>query len=339
MTLTISGFHQHVVSYYTLEDAVAGRLRRPSTIPEFASLEISPEYLNVANFRYPPSIELGADGVPRYHGEPDDRPVSPSRMPQYGAEMYDAYGGGGLDSHHQPRMRSVTVPTISTTNFSPTQSSYVHPSSGGYYDPQQQMHIPPAPRISGGPARPGHGSRRYDPYASTNPRVLHPGMPPQNVDSGHQRRLSQPPPPGEQNYYQPSEYNYQPPSTAPGAFTYYSPASAAPPQQQPLPSPVVSSPSYGSGGGPGQYAWHQPPAQGLRTLPIPGRPDMLDHPSSSSGSLDSAPGSSGAHVMPPDWANLPPANAAPVWDNHPPPQMSQQPYAVQQGDGWQAGLA
>jgi hypothetical protein len=96
-------------------------------------------------------------------------------------------------------------------------------------------------------------------------------------------------------------------------------------------SPTYGSTAYGT--------WHQP-APALRILPS-GRPDLnSENPPSSSGSLDSAPGSGATHVMPSDWAaGLPAANTAPpVWDNHP-PQMNQ-PYAVQQGsEGWQASLA
>jgi len=55
-----------MVSYYSVEDVLAGKLRSPSTIPELASVEISPEYLHKQNFRFPPMIEVGQDGVPRY---------------------------------------------------------------------------------------------------------------------------------------------------------------------------------------------------------------------------------------------------------------------------------
>ncbi|KLT40744.1 hypothetical protein CC85DRAFT_303862 [Cutaneotrichosporon oleaginosum] len=335
MTLPINGFHQHVVSYYTLEDAVAGRLRRPSTIPEFTALDISPEYLNLANFRYPPSIDMGSDGVPRYHGEQDDRPVSPARMPTAYADMYgDPYGQPTtFDSHHGPRIRAITAPTVSA-GFSPTVPSPgypVPPPSAGYYDPPPMHPMAAAPRPSG-PIRPStaQSAHRYDPYGG-NPRAGGQG------DGAHARRLSQPPPNSNSDpgYYQHSDYNYQPPSTAPGAFPYYSAAAAPPPSQAPMPSPMMS-PGYPSS----QYTgWHQPPAA-MRLMP-PSRSDMLHgagDPPSSAGSIDSAPGSSGAHMVPPSdgWAPVP-SNAPPAWDNH--PQQMAQPYAVTQNDGWQAGLA
>jgi hypothetical protein len=254
--------------------------------------------------------------------------VSPSRMPQYGAELYDTYGGGGaLDVHHQPRLRSVTVPNNMGGSFSSPTYPMHQP---GYYEPQP-AHGMAVPRQAG-PMRSLPGSRRYDPYSSHRA-----GLIPQNTgDSGHHRRLSQPPPNSDPNYYPGGDYNYQPPSSAPGAFAYYSNSGGQPPSQQPMASPIVS-PTYGST----PYGtWHQP-VPALRMLPS-GRPDLSsENPPSSSGSLDSAAGSGPpGHVMPSDWAaGLPQANTAPpVWDNHP-PQMSQ-PYAVPQGsEGWQASMA
>ena len=66
MSVTVNGFAQHMISYYSVDDVLAGKLRSPSTIPELAALEISPEYLHKQNFRFPPMIEVGPDGVPRY---------------------------------------------------------------------------------------------------------------------------------------------------------------------------------------------------------------------------------------------------------------------------------
>jgi hypothetical protein len=66
MSVTVNGFSQHMISYYSVEDVMSGKLRTPSTIPELSALEISPEYLHKQNFRFPPMIEVGQDGVPRY---------------------------------------------------------------------------------------------------------------------------------------------------------------------------------------------------------------------------------------------------------------------------------
>ena len=61
-----------MISYYKIEDVQNGRLRPPSSLPELASLNISPEYLDKTHFRNPPKVEIGSDGVPRYRGEADE---------------------------------------------------------------------------------------------------------------------------------------------------------------------------------------------------------------------------------------------------------------------------
>ncbi|KAJ4481270.1 Gti1/Pac2 family-domain-containing protein [Lentinula aciculospora] len=77
-SLSIGGVAQHLISYYRIEDVEQGRLRSPSSLPELASLDISPEYLDKTHFRNPPKVEVGPDGVPRYRGEADDPETSSS---------------------------------------------------------------------------------------------------------------------------------------------------------------------------------------------------------------------------------------------------------------------
>ncbi|TDL23438.1 hypothetical protein BD410DRAFT_827756 [Rickenella mellea] len=76
-SLTIGGVSQHLISYYKIEDVEQGRLRTPSSLPELASLDISPEYLDKTHFRNPPKVETGIDGIPRYRGESDESDPSP----------------------------------------------------------------------------------------------------------------------------------------------------------------------------------------------------------------------------------------------------------------------
>ncbi|KAF9075458.1 Gti1/Pac2 family-domain-containing protein [Rhodocollybia butyracea] len=71
-SLSIGGVAQHLISYYRIEDVENGRLRSPSSLPELASLDISPEYLDKTHFRNPPKVEVGQDGVLRYGGEADE---------------------------------------------------------------------------------------------------------------------------------------------------------------------------------------------------------------------------------------------------------------------------
>ncbi|KAF8642069.1 hypothetical protein AX16_009685 [Volvariella volvacea WC 439] len=79
-SLTIRGASQHLISYYKIEDVESGRLRSPSSLPELASLDISPEYLDKTHFRNPPKVEIGLDGIPRYRGEADDIDAGPSLL-------------------------------------------------------------------------------------------------------------------------------------------------------------------------------------------------------------------------------------------------------------------
>ena len=79
-SLTIGGVAQHLISYYKIEDITNGRLRSPSSLPELASLDISPEYLDKGHFRNPPKVEIGIDGRPRYRGEADDIDTSPALL-------------------------------------------------------------------------------------------------------------------------------------------------------------------------------------------------------------------------------------------------------------------
>lgn len=60
------GKTHHLVSYYKVVDVEAGRLRTPSSLPEFKALEISPEFLDKTHFRVPPRVEVGEDGRVRF---------------------------------------------------------------------------------------------------------------------------------------------------------------------------------------------------------------------------------------------------------------------------------
>ncbi|CAD6887214.1 unnamed protein product [Tilletia laevis] len=79
ISFPIGNSHQHLISYYAIEDVLAGRLRTPSSLPEFNSMTISPPLLNRSNFRIPPQIEVDHDGIPRYRGEPVEAPQNTRR--------------------------------------------------------------------------------------------------------------------------------------------------------------------------------------------------------------------------------------------------------------------
>ncbi|KAI8356492.1 Gti1/Pac2 family-domain-containing protein [Mortierella sp. GBAus27b] len=61
MSIVVNGVPQHMISYYSKDDVLSGKLRTPSSVADLASLEISPEFLMKQNFRIPPTIEQSYD--------------------------------------------------------------------------------------------------------------------------------------------------------------------------------------------------------------------------------------------------------------------------------------
>ncbi|WWC85636.1 uncharacterized protein L201_000502 [Kwoniella dendrophila CBS 6074] len=263
MSVSVNGFNQHMVSYYSVQDVLTGKLRAPSTIPELSSLEISQEYLNRQNFRFPPLIERGPDGIMRYRGEAEEpqSPTSPNSQysfqsfpPSSSGEFYDGGVYPQMTSHAprggSPRNRSVTVPMqIPLPPHAPSMAGpYIGASShgSGFYDSPSvgSMHYAPSlarqsssssihSTSTSGAIRPGSSSRRYDPYgggpgSATSPR-LSGGL--QYQPSLQHRRQSQPmlpenvySPPNSAGYdIKPNPYSYHPPSTAPSTFSAFYP--------------------------------------------------------------------------------------------------------------------
>ena len=83
MSIVVNGISQHLISYYHPQDVLQNRLRTPSSVPELASLEISPELLVKQNFRIPPMVEPAYDGA-------DPSQLSPLTPPD---SMTGSYGG------------------------------------------------------------------------------------------------------------------------------------------------------------------------------------------------------------------------------------------------------
>ncbi|KAI0086855.1 Gti1/Pac2 family-domain-containing protein [Irpex rosettiformis] len=225
-SLTIGGVAQHLISYYKVEDVEQGRLRSPSTLPELASLDISPEYLDKTHFRNPPKVEVGVDGIPRYRGEADDIETSPS-----------------LATH-------LTLPTFDESSLNKRPSTK-------RYDPYSPS--PTSPAIIKRPRKLKNGSMHSrsqdadDPGSPTsNPSTSYtsshpPPPPPASSSTGYPESLSMtttgtvayPPygyyPPPSTSYHGPPVYspNSYIPQTATGHAQQ--PASPIAPQQTPTP--------------------------------------------------------------------------------------------------------
>lgn len=213
MSVSVNGFAQHVVSYYAIDDVISGKLRTPSSIPELASLEISPEYLHKQNFRFPPQVEVGPDGVPRYRGEPEE-PQSPhtpasnysfqtfhqqqQQAPTVAGEYYEvpSYNAGPIPAHQQmhlmssPRNRPVSVPMpipLPSPAHSVQGSSYMGPGSAGsgfYESPSVNgMHYAPPLVRQNSASSVTSSTSAIRPNSSTNRRYAPYGGGPGNAGS------------------------------------------------------------------------------------------------------------------------------------------------------------
>jgi hypothetical protein len=214
--LTISGVSQHLISYYKIEDVEGGRLRSPSSLPELASLDISPEYLDKTHFRNPPKVEIGVDGLPRYRGEADDVESSPSLLPAplssglpllSDAQMSEGSPSAGKRAHKRFEPYGSTPPKRSrkskTTQLPPSTEQLNQPIPVAA---QQPSHSYPDPNI---------------------PVVPHPHYSPYGVTSYYQMP-GYPIPPPHPHLYSPNPYQGAVPATtgSPSA----QPQSGSPPQ-------------------------------------------------------------------------------------------------------------
>ncbi|CAO1637541.1 unnamed protein product [Jaminaea pallidilutea] len=69
ISIQVDGSTQHLISYYKVNDVRNGRLRSPLSLPEIASLQISPIILHKSNFRNPPDLGVLPDGTLQYRGD------------------------------------------------------------------------------------------------------------------------------------------------------------------------------------------------------------------------------------------------------------------------------
>ncbi|CAG7850880.1 SubName: Full=Related to S.pombe pac2 protein {ECO:0000313/EMBL:CCA68276.1} [Serendipita indica DSM 11827] len=132
-SLTIGGVSQHLISYYRVADVENGRLRSPSSLPELATLEISPEYLDKTHFRQPPRVEVGPDGIPRYRGEADDPELSGVlRGTEKTGRRFDPYSSTSAPKKpKKPRSQRAASQSESDVSQYPADA-YGYPSYPGY---------------------------------------------------------------------------------------------------------------------------------------------------------------------------------------------------------------
>ncbi|KAI7850872.1 Gti1/Pac2 family-domain-containing protein [Circinella umbellata] len=100
MSIVVNGVAQHLISYYHPNDVLQGNLRSPTSVPELASLEISPELLVKQNFRIPPMVEPAYDR----HGNETSQ-LSPLTPP-------DSLTGSYGDRRMHQSLRSMSVGSL-----------------------------------------------------------------------------------------------------------------------------------------------------------------------------------------------------------------------------------
>ena len=279
-SLTIRGVSQHLISYYKIEDVEQGRLRSPSSLPELASLDISPEYLDKTHFRNPPKVEIGVDGTPRYRGEADDIDPSPSmltgplssglplltdgRTPDGKRGRYNPYGG--KKRRGKTTQSDSTSPTDCQDNALPSPATPTSSQAGppppphGYPDQSPVSSIPPHPHYAPYPLPPNYyGQPGYarpplppnvgSPYPSASPNTSHPQQGPSPPQPYGYPGYNNPPPadPQQQGLVPPHPqgfYPYYPPPPHPpyGGFPGTWQGYGSYPPQGP-PPPGASAPS------------------------------------------------------------------------------------------------
>ncbi|KAI0707487.1 Gti1/Pac2 family-domain-containing protein [Cerioporus squamosus] len=144
-SLTIGGVAQHLISYYKIEDVEQGRLRSPSSLPELASLTISPEYLDKTHFRNPPRSKSASTGflAPLSNGYYADSDAGPSSKR---AKRYDPYNTNpNPPKRSRKKNNSASSQGEATGADSPTQSLgvSVHQPQPGYADTNVPPHYAP----------------------------------------------------------------------------------------------------------------------------------------------------------------------------------------------------
>lgn len=120
ISIQVEGSTQHLISYYKIDDVHNSRLAVPSSLPELSCLHISPMFLNKSNFRYPPIVEIGPDGMPRYVGESTDNAMRASGHVSSGNESFSS-SEARHDTLGRPASRSLSIYSPSL----PPESSHV----------------------------------------------------------------------------------------------------------------------------------------------------------------------------------------------------------------------
>ncbi|KAG0306953.1 hypothetical protein BGZ97_000569 [Linnemannia gamsii] len=138
MSIVVNGVSQHMISYYSKEDVLSGKLRTPSSVPELATLEISPEFLMKQNFRIPPTVEQSYDHFGDHMHSPSSNhsPRTPSGVFAHtmGPNSTD-FSPHGFSHHPRTKIEPDLVSTPLDVFSKPYHQQSHHP-----LHPQQSYH-------------------------------------------------------------------------------------------------------------------------------------------------------------------------------------------------------
>ncbi|CAO3638240.1 unnamed protein product [Cunninghamella echinulata] len=128
MSIVLNGSHLHMISYYNKDDVLNNKLPTPSTTPQLANLNISPDMIQRQSFRVSPLLESRLSHL--YMN--DTSPSSPSSS-----------------SSPSPFMNSTNPNTTTTTNMNGRDSYYFQQQQQQHYHHHhQQMKSLPSPSTS-----------------------------------------------------------------------------------------------------------------------------------------------------------------------------------------------
>lgn len=184
MSMVIDGRTQHLVSYYSLADGMTDEFRTPSTLPEFADLEIDPQLVRVAfsglyfscgvmiltgflvlqlmkaQFRFPPKVEQGPDGVLRYVSEADTSQSPKSESPATLSNDIAQPPSPHPYYNHSHGMLSSSYPATGMAGLPTIDTNY----KGGTYFSRYDMNGP-----SGNDSIIGYGAPSHSTYSAPEP--------------------------------------------------------------------------------------------------------------------------------------------------------------------------
>lgn len=226
ISVKYQGTHHHVISYYSLEDVVSGKLKRPSQDPKLTDIQPRPELLS--GWKVSLEDEESKD-MPLIAGYPHQ--MQPSHVQHHVLGVTQAVGVQGGMQAHAPLHLSVP--------------EYWHGAQASQYNPSHHSpHHYTSPQSA------------TSQYASTQPALPYPtqhhGTPSYASQTSSVQHYTQPPSP--QHYASPQSSSPQyPNSVAPPQYSQQQPA---PSRHYPFDQPQSASPAthYAQQGATNQYS-------------------------------------------------------------------------------------